>query len=135
MKPEQADLLRKSKQSLDAAKLMEQQSYHDFAASRAYYAMFYVAEAMLLQYGLSFSKHSAVIAAFGERFAKTRVVSPAFHRYLIEGQDSRNVADYSLGPGLTQNDAALQIARAEEFLELAVQHLGPIPPTGMTTSN
>ena len=132
MKPEQANLLRKSKQSLDAAKLMEQQRYPDFAASRAYYAMFYVAEALLLEYGLSFSKHSAVIAAFGERFAKPRLISPEFHRYLIEGQDSRNVADYSLGPALTQADAALQIARAEEFLDAAVQYLGPIPPTDQT---
>jgi len=64
VKSEQADLLRKSRQSLEAAKLMEQQHYNDFAASRAYYAMFYVAEALLLEYGLSFSKHSAVIAAF-----------------------------------------------------------------------
>lgn len=29
-------LLRKSGESLDAARLMEQQCYHDFAASRAY---------------------------------------------------------------------------------------------------
>jgi uncharacterized protein (UPF0332 family) len=129
VKSEQADLLRKSRQSLDAAKLMEQQHYNDFAASRAYYAMFYVAEALLLEYGLSFSKHSAVIAAFGERFAKTRLLSPEFHRYLIEGQSSRNVADNGLGPELSQADAALQIARAEEFLDASVQHLGPIPPS------
>ena len=132
MKPEQADLLRKSKQSPDAANLMEQQPYHDFAASRAYYAMFYVAEAMLLEYGLSFSKHFAVIAAFGEQFAKTRLVSPEFQRYLIKGQDSRNVADYSHGPALSQADAALQIARAEEFLDAAVQRLGQIPPVDQT---
>jgi uncharacterized protein (UPF0332 family) len=120
--------MRKARHSLDAAKLMEQKDYHDFAASRAYYAMFYVAEALLLEHGLSFSKHSAVIAAFGQRFAKTRLVLPEFHRYLIEGQDSRNVGDYSLGPSLNEADAALQIARAEEFLNMAVQHLGPIPP-------
>lgn len=42
------------------------------------------------------------------------------------------MADYSLGPALTQADAALQIARTEEFLDLAIQHLGPIPPTDQT---
>ena len=36
-----------------------------FAASRAYYAMFYAAEALLQSRGLAFSKHSAVHAAFG----------------------------------------------------------------------
>lgn len=38
------------------------------------------------------------------------------------------MGDYSLGPSLTEADAALQNARAEEFLNMAVQHLGPIPP-------
>jgi uncharacterized protein (UPF0332 family) len=33
--------------------------------------MFYVAQAFLAGEGLSFSKHSAVIAAFGQHFAKT----------------------------------------------------------------
>jgi uncharacterized protein (UPF0332 family) len=60
MKPEQGDLLRKAEDSLNAAKLMRENGYYDFAASRAYYAMFYVAEAFLLGKGLAFSKHSAV---------------------------------------------------------------------------
>jgi uncharacterized protein (UPF0332 family) len=57
MKPEQAGLPRKAHESLDAAKLMARQGYQDFAASRAYYSMFYVAEAFLLEKGLAFSKH------------------------------------------------------------------------------
>jgi hypothetical protein len=56
--------------------------------------MFYVAEAFLLGVGLSFSRHAGVIAAFGERFAKTGIVPVELHRYLIEGQDKRNVGDY-----------------------------------------
>jgi hypothetical protein len=56
--------------------------------------MFYAAEAMLLGEGLKYSKHSAVIAAFGQRFAKTNRVSSHLHRYLITGQDSRLLSDY-----------------------------------------
>jgi uncharacterized protein (UPF0332 family) len=41
------------------------------AASRAYYAMFSAARALLLSQGLDFSSHSAVIAAFGQHFAKS----------------------------------------------------------------
>ena len=78
-----------------------------FAVSRAYYAMFYVAETFLLGQGLSFSRHSAVIAAFGERFAKPGIVPVEFHRYLIEGQDKRNVGDYQIGPGLTEGEAVV----------------------------
>lgn len=117
MKPEQAGLLRKAQESLAA---------FDFAASRAYYTMFYVAEAFLLEKGLSFSKHSAVHAAFGERFAITGVVPSKFHRYLIYGMEVRHTGDYDYAVKVTPEDSLEQIAHAEEFLELAIQHLGPI---------
>jgi uncharacterized protein (UPF0332 family) len=70
MTPEQEALLKKARESVRAAKLLADNRLYDFAASRAYYAMFYVAEALLLSQGLSFSKHSAVIAAFGQRFVR-----------------------------------------------------------------
>ncbi len=128
MRPEQARLLAKARQSLEAAKLMEQEGFHDFAVSRAYYTMFYLAEAFLLGLDLAYSKHSAAIAAFGEKFAKTGVVPAELHRYLTEGQDSRNAADYTFGSALSESDAREQILRAERFLEVAVKHMGPIPP-------
>ncbi len=126
MTPEQAALLQKAQDSLQAARLLSEQRFYDFAASRAYYAMFYVAEALLLGEGLSFSKHSAVIAAFGQRFAKTGRVPPEYHRYLIQGETSRNVGDYDIGPGLSEADAAEQITHAEAFVELAEQLLGSV---------
>jgi uncharacterized protein (UPF0332 family) len=89
--------------------------------------MFYIAEAFLLGEGLTFSKHSGVIAAFGQRFAKTGRVPQEFHRYLIEGEAARNVGDYDTGPGLSEKDAAEQIRRAEEFVKLAERLIGPIP--------
>ena len=130
MTDEQSALMDKARASCDAARLLADQGYYDFAASRAYYAMFYVAEAMLLKEGLAFSKHAAVIAAFGREFAKTGRVPDAFHRYLIEAQDSRNVGDYGIGAGLSADDAQRQIARAKEFLDLGDRLLGPAPEDG-----
>jgi uncharacterized protein (UPF0332 family) len=112
MTREQAALLKKAYDSLRGAKLLAGDGLHDFAASHAYYTMFYVADALLLGEGLSFSKHTAVIAAFGRRFARTGVVPAEFHRSLIDGQDMRTVGDYSTGPGLTTAQAPEQIARA-----------------------
>ncbi len=63
MKNEIQALIEKAHASLEAAELLGQQGYYGFAASRAYYAMFYAAEALLLERNLSFSSHSAVIAA------------------------------------------------------------------------
>ena len=94
MTPEQAALLKKAKDSLEASRLLVERGFYDFAVSRAYYSMFYIAEAFLLGEGLSFSKHSGVIAAFGQHFVKTGKVPQEFHRFLIEGEDSRNIGDY-----------------------------------------
>jgi uncharacterized protein (UPF0332 family) len=57
MTPDQAALLRKAHSSLHAAKLLAAEKLFDFSVSRAYYTMFYVAEALLLGRDLSFSKH------------------------------------------------------------------------------
>ena len=89
MTPDQMALLRKAHSSLHAAKLLAGEHLYDFAVSRAYYTMFYVAEALLLGHGLSYSKHSAVLAAFGERLTKSGLVPPEFHKYLLDGGDSR----------------------------------------------
>jgi uncharacterized protein (UPF0332 family) len=70
VKSETEALLLKSHESLDAAQLLNAQGYANVAASRAYYAMFYAAQALLLERGFSFSSHSAVIAAFGREIAK-----------------------------------------------------------------
>lgn len=107
--------------SLDAAELLLSEGYADFAVSRAYYAMFYIAEALLFERGKTYSKHSGVISAFGHELAKSNIVPRHFHRYLIEGQEARLLADYR-GRPLSDEDALLQIDRGREMLTFAREH-------------
>ena len=93
-----------------------------------YYTMFYIAEAFLDGEGLSFSKHSAVISAFGREFARTGRVPVKFHQFLIRAQELRNAGDYGEINAVTANQAADSIAQAEEFLELAQNAIGTLPP-------
>jgi uncharacterized protein (UPF0332 family) len=123
MKPETQALLNKARQNLLAAGNLWQDGFLDIAASRAYYAMFYTAEALLIDQGLSYSSHSAVIAAFGKTFAKTGVLDSKFHRYLLDAQDTRNIGDYSIGPGVTDDQVRDSIKWAEEFLKAAESQL------------
>ena len=116
-------ILDKAKESLDAAMLLSDQDYPDFAASRAYYAMFYTAEALLLQRGLSFSSHSAVIANYGKEFSKTKDIDPKFHKYLIAAQDFRSQGDYGYGPSVTEGHAQDAIDWAADFLDAATIYL------------
>jgi uncharacterized protein (UPF0332 family) len=90
--------------------------------------MFYVAEAFLEGEGMSFSKHSAVIAAFGQHLARPERVPPEFHRFLLEAQELRHRGDYGDRHSVTIEQAQEQIARAERFLQLAERMIGPLPP-------
>ncbi|MBE9202695.1 HEPN domain-containing protein [Synechocystis salina LEGE 06099] len=80
-----------------------------------------MAEAFLAGEELAFSKHSAVIAAFGRLFAKTHRVPPEFHRFLIEAQELRATGDYGQFNAVTLDQAKEQIHYAEAFLSLATQ--------------
>ena len=104
MKDTTEQLLRKADRSIEAARVLARESDFDFAASRAYYAMFYIAEAILNERGLHFRKHSAVHAAYGEQFAKTEILDPKFHRWLLDSSDKRLLGDYEVGVTLTSDD-------------------------------
>ncbi|MGO8815459.1 MAG: HEPN domain-containing protein [Terriglobia bacterium] len=122
----QRNLLAGARESLSAAQLLHQAGHHGFAASRAYYAMFYVAEAFLLGKGLAFSKHSAVHAAFGEHFVRTGILPAGLHRALIHGMEVRQTGDYDYMNDVSPEEAEEQIMNAEKFLDAAAKLLGSI---------
>ena len=123
MKPDEAELLKLAEDGVSAANLLMQNGYYAFAASRAYYAMFAAAEAVLLTKELSFSKHSAVISAFGREFAKTGLVPVRLHRALIVAQEDRQAADYGGGKQVTPEEAEQHILNAEDFVQCATAYL------------
>ena len=123
MTPEQRSLLNKAQKSLDASQELMEKGFYDFAISRAYYAMFYVAEALLDQEGLSFSSHAAVIGAFGKHLARTGKVPVELHRQLIDAQSQRTSADYDSFLELSQIDAETVIQQAQGFIYIGFQNL------------
>lgn len=122
MIPEIEELLERARLSQKAAANLLRDGFVNFAASRAYYSMFYVAQALLLSKGLSFSSHSAVIAAYGKEFAKTKLLNPEFHRFLMDAQDKRNLGDYGM-IGSIENTEALEILDwSKKFLKAAEKY-------------
>jgi uncharacterized protein (UPF0332 family) len=85
--------------------------------------MFYAAEALLLARGLKFSSHSAVSAAFGRAFAKTALLDPKSHHYLVVSQNTRNESDYGRGPGVSRDEVEETLTWAAEFIVAARQFL------------
>jgi uncharacterized protein (UPF0332 family) len=129
MSPEQTALLQKAQASIETARLIiSHLPYAEFAISRAYYAMFYAAEAALLGEGFSSSKHGVVIAKFGELLCKTGKLPLHLHRYLIDGQRDRTTGDYETGHTLSPQKAQEHILHAEEFLAAVGAFLNPATP-------
>ena len=112
-------LIGKAGESIDVAELLLGRGNYGFSVSRSYYAFFYVAEALLLSRGLSFSKHSAVIAGFAKHFVKTGLLDKRFHAYLRDAFDARQVADYDAVEKVSEITAKTTLDRAEEFLAVA----------------
>ena len=72
---------------------------------------------------MRFSKHTAVHASYGQQFARTGVLDPKFHRWLIDAFDERIRGDYATGKPLTHMDVDEMMAQAREFLDTARRHL------------
>ena len=127
MKEESRKRLEKASRAVRAAESLLAAGDAEFAAGRAYYAMFYVAEALLNEKGLRFRKHGGVQAAFGKHFAKTGELDPKFHRWLLDAFDERIQGDYGIETSVTDDEVRRLIDRAVEFLEQARRRLGCCP--------
>lgn len=112
-------LLIKAERFIRSARLLADDGDFDSAASRLYYAMFFLAEALLAVRGASFSSHAAVISAFGQQFAKTKAIDPRFHRALLTGFSQRQLGDYAVASGLSNVDIESLAADATSFLAAA----------------
>lgn len=108
--------LERAEQSVQAARQLASGGYYDFAASRAYYAAFYAATAVLLNEGLDMSKHSAVIASIHQRFVKTGRLSKEQGKTLNWLFELRSVADYGGTAHVSRQEVERAIQVAEEFL-------------------
>ena len=81
--------------------------------------MFYVAEAMLWEIGLSSRTHSGTHSLYGERIAKPGRLDPKYLLWMLDAFDQRLEGDYGFDASLTREDAAPMIEQASEFLTAA----------------
>jgi uncharacterized protein (UPF0332 family) len=76
---------------------------------------------------LAYSKHSAVIAAFGREFVGAGLMSPEFHANLRAASEARNISDYQLASYVTEEETNQHIFRAERLLAAAWEFLKAHP--------
>ena len=118
-----SELMQKAKESFEAAKSLYRDGFYGFSAGRSYYSMFYVVEALLLTKNLSFSKHSAVIGAFGKEFVKTKIIPKKLREYIVSAFDIRQLGNYGAPGSVSTEKAQSLIEETEEFIETIEEYL------------
>jgi uncharacterized protein (UPF0332 family) len=119
------ELASKAERSLVAARRLPDAGDYDFAVSRAYYAMFYVARALLLTRNVRRSKHSGVLAAFASEFVRSGELPAELFALLRDGFEDRSESDYGLVV-ISEDQARVGVEGAHRFVRTLVERLAPI---------
>lgn len=96
------DLIEKAKKFITTAEHALNIGDYDSCVSRSYYAMFFMAEAVLLTKNLSASSHKGVISLFGKHFVKTGIFDRELGKALSDAYDKRLIGDYAIGFIITE---------------------------------
>ena len=116
------EYLKRAHRALRTGRLVLDDQDYVAAVNRAYYAIFYAANALLATKGLERSKHSGVIAAFRQHFVKTGMIEVEYSRLYGATMEDRHVGDYSL-EDLDHDKAQRDLAWAERLVNQIEQTL------------
>lgn len=108
--------LKIAREALRAARLLLDSGLIRDATSRAYYAVFHAAKALLASRRIHAESHSGLKALFGLHFVDKGLVERPLGQVLSELMDLREASDYDAWTPLDEGAAARCVAQAEQFL-------------------
>lgn len=117
-------LIKKAEHAIEVAEQLNKDGYPSDAASKIYYSMFYVTQALLKSEGIDVVKHSAVESAFGYYFVKPGRIDQKYHRMLLDARKLREIADYDIEEEIVEPVASLKIEEGKAFLAAIKDFLG-----------
>ena len=103
--------------ALETARLDLNSDFYAAAVNRAYYAIFYAANALLAVKKLARSKHSGVLAAFRQHFIKTGMLPVKLSEIYGQVMEDRHEGDYEILTALSKEDAEIDIRQAQYFVD------------------
>jgi uncharacterized protein (UPF0332 family)/predicted nucleotidyltransferase len=92
-------------------------------ANRAYYGIFYAANALLATQGLQRSKHPLVLALFRDRFVRTGEVDASLLRDYELTMKRRHIGEYDLHLGITASGVRAGVMAAQRFVSRVERYL------------
>lgn len=117
-------LLSKADRYLESAELLLDAGDPDSCVSRAYYAMFYAAEATLLDEGRTYDTHKGLISGFGKHLVQGGPLDASLGRDLAWASQKRDMGDYDTQT-IPEDEAEEVAERAGAFVGAIRDHLEP----------
>lgn len=117
------DLFQKAQQYLRSAAVLFELGDYDSCASRAYFAMFYVTQALLLETNGEFSTKRGIRAAFRKHFVENGQFPEQASVMLDRAYQVYERADYSSRSVTTRQVAEQALQEGEAFVNAISQHL------------
>jgi uncharacterized protein len=115
--------IEKANQKLAVARRLLDSGDYDDSVSRAYYAAFHGARALLVSAGQSPSTHQGVVTLFHLLFVKTGRIAREMAKCLTNLKDDRESVDYELFADYDEKDARNAVSEAERFVSVATEEL------------
>lgn len=115
--------LEKAEKKLEVAEKLFSSGDFEDAVSRAYYAVFHAAQALLLTEGEKAETHKGVVTLFGLLFVKTGKFNKNLGKYLANLKDDRESGDYEIFSYIDKETTESAIAEAKEFIKEAKAYL------------
>ncbi len=109
-------LLRKAQKYLQSAAVLFELEDFDSCVSRAYFSMFYAAQAALLHVGQTIPATQGIRSAFISEFVETGHFPARAGKVLNDAAEFQEVADYSHDFAVREVDAEVILQEAEAFV-------------------
>ena len=115
--------LQRARESLEDARLLADAKRWNPVVNRLYYACFYAVSALLVQEGLSSSRHSGVRSFFNRYFVKTGKISADVGRIFNDLFERRQEGDYVDFVRFEESQVLAWLPEAETFVECVARLL------------
>lgn len=116
---------RRGDEVLNAARHLLSYGFYNDAVSRAYYAAFHWARALLFTRGIESKTHRGVIQLLNLHFVKDGPLSPQMAEHLSHLETYRELSDYTAIAQFTKDQTREELARAEAFIAACRSLIGP----------
>lgn len=127
MKDSTQQLMLNAEETLHAAEILFKEEYLRDAINRAYYSVFYIAEALLNEKDLRYSKHGTVHGAFAQHFIKTKIFDEKYHKLLTGAFRRRMLGDYDEVTRFRSSEVTQTLEQAWDFLKAAKDYFASQP--------